>query len=69
MYVHYRRQDLPLGLSDMFFQDKILMANVLLWGEWDMYLMGVWWRGGYGRINGGLQLLELAADSREAAPC
>jgi hypothetical protein len=27
----------------------------------------VWWRGGYGRIIGGLRVLELAAESLEAS--
>ena len=29
-------------------------------------LMSVWWRGGYGRISGGLRMWELAGESREA---
>jgi hypothetical protein len=33
-----------------------------------MYLRSVWWRGGYGRINGGTWALELAMVGREAAP-
>jgi hypothetical protein len=31
-----------------------------------MYLMSVWWRGVYGRINGGMRALDLAMVSREA---
>jgi hypothetical protein len=33
-----------------------------------MYLRSVWWRGGYGRINGWTRALELAMVGREAAP-
>jgi hypothetical protein len=35
-------------------------------GGWGMHVSYVW-RGGYIRINGGLRVLELAADIREAA--
>jgi hypothetical protein len=31
-----------------------------------MYLRSVWWRGGYGRFNGGTRALELAIISWEA---
>jgi hypothetical protein len=30
--------------------------------------MNVFWLGGYGRISGGIRVLELEADNREAAP-
>jgi hypothetical protein len=30
--------------------------------------MCFFWRGGYGRVSGGTLVLELTADSREAAP-
>jgi hypothetical protein len=33
-----------------------------------MFFMSVWWRGGYGRINGGTRALELATVIREVAP-
>jgi hypothetical protein len=33
-----------------------------------MYLMSVWWRGGYGRVNVGTRVSDMAAENREAAP-
>jgi hypothetical protein len=33
-----------------------------------MYYRSVWWRGGYGRINGGGRVLVLVVASREATP-
>jgi hypothetical protein len=33
-----------------------------------MNLKSVWRRGEYGRITGGLRVLEAAADNREASP-
>jgi hypothetical protein len=35
-------------------------------GGWGMYLWKFVWRGGYGLISGGLRVLELAAERREA---
>jgi hypothetical protein len=32
IYVQYRRQDLPLGPSDMLFHSHILLDTLLLWG-------------------------------------
>jgi hypothetical protein len=65
IYVH-RHMDLPLGMSDMFFQHLNThryspvtagtMSADCFFGE-----------EGYERINGGTRVLELAADSREAA--
>jgi hypothetical protein len=34
------------------------VGEAFLW-EWDMYLMYVWMRGEYGRINGGTRVLEV----------
>jgi hypothetical protein len=39
---------------------------VFYFEEWDKYLKSVWWRGEYGRINGGTRTLELAIVNREA---
>jgi hypothetical protein len=37
IYVRYRRQDLPLGPSDMFFQDQVLLRYRPIWGGWGLY--------------------------------
>jgi hypothetical protein len=65
--VRYRRQDLPLGPSKMFFsrQDSTQIPSHL-GGGGACICRSVWRRGGYGRIRDGTRALELAADSREA---
>jgi hypothetical protein len=32
--VHYQRQDLLLGQTDMFFQDRIVLIYHPIWGDW-----------------------------------
>jgi hypothetical protein len=36
-----------------------------MWGDWGINLMSVWRRGGHGRINGWLRVLELVAGGRD----
>jgi hypothetical protein len=43
--VRYRRQDLPLGPSDMFFQYHVLLRYRPNWGGGAYILKSVWWRG------------------------
>jgi hypothetical protein len=66
-FVLYRRQDLPLGQSDMFFHDQILLRYRPSWGNGACIFKTVCRRGGYGWISGGTRMLELAAESREAS--
>jgi hypothetical protein len=56
--------DLPLGLSDMFLETKYLHVLSRQGGDVCEMFFG---EEGYGRISGGTRMLELAADSREAA--
>jgi hypothetical protein len=67
IYVSYRGQDLPLGPSDMFFHYQILLRCSPIWGDGAHTLRGLCMRGGYGRINGGTRVFELAAESRDIA--
>ena len=57
--------DLPLGLSDMFFQQlNTHRYSPVTAGTMSAdYFFG---EEGYGRISGGTRVLEVAADSREA---
>jgi hypothetical protein len=51
----------------MFYRDLLLTNTLPVRGqEWCMW--NILWREGYGRISGGMRVLEVAADSREATP-
>jgi hypothetical protein len=64
--VRYRRQDLPLGPSDMFSKTRYYSDTVPFGGGRACIFMSVWWRGGYGRINGGLRVLDCWSSRRKA---
>jgi hypothetical protein len=64
LYVHYQRQDLPLGPSDMFFHYEILLYTLPIYKKARVVHVKNW-RGGYIRISGGWRVLELEADNRE----
>jgi hypothetical protein len=67
MYLRYWRQDLPLGPSDMFFPDYMLLRYRPIWEEGACIFRSARGRRGNGRINGGTRMLERAAESKEEA--
>jgi hypothetical protein len=65
IFVHQHKH-LPLGLSDMFFVSKYSQVLSRQRGESGVCEM-FFGEEGYGRMSGGTRVLELAADSWEAA--
>jgi hypothetical protein len=62
----HKHKDLPLGLSDIFFQP----LNAHIYSTVTARTMSAdcfFGEEGYGRMSGGTRVLEMAADSREAA--
>jgi hypothetical protein len=51
----------------MYFPQLNTRRYLLIWGD-GACIYEKKWRGGYGRIIGGLRVLEVAADIHEAAP-
>jgi hypothetical protein len=49
-----------------FFKTRYYEETVPFWGIGACTFKSEQWRGGYGRINGGTWVLELATESREA---
>jgi hypothetical protein len=61
-----QQRDLPLGQSDMFLP-RLLLKDILPF-RWERCLTSVFGEEWYGRISGGTRVLEMAVDSRKAAP-
>jgi hypothetical protein len=61
-----QHKDLPLGQSDMFFQ-QLNTHRYSSVTAGTMFADCFFGKEGYGRISGGTRVLELAADSWEAA--
>jgi hypothetical protein len=66
--VHHQRRDLPLGSSDVSFLANDYSSNTAPFEGTGHVVVKCFWRGGYGRISGGLRVLDLVADIREASP-
>jgi hypothetical protein len=63
--VRYHAKITRLG-RQVLFQVMIPHTYRLIWGSEACILKACGRRGGYGRISGGLRVLELAADNRKA---
>jgi hypothetical protein len=64
----HRHMDPPLGMSDMFFLVTKYSQILSRQGGGGGVCEISFGEEGYGRINGGMRVLEMAADSREASP-